>query len=83
MMKHTIRVVTQGKELDAISREVADAVQGGSRVLVKAARAGDVLPDKLDGDKGAVADWARALSQEHRLVWKRVGLDVLFARPDS
>ena len=81
-MKSTIRVVTQGKELDAISREVAAAIQGGSRVLVKAARVGDVLPSKPDGDKGAVADWARALSQEHRLVWKRVGLDVLFARPD-
>ncbi len=82
-MRPTIRVVTQGKELDAISREVAAAVQGGNRVLVKAARVGDALPIKLDGDKGAVADWARALSQEHRLVWKRVGLDVLFAHPDS
>lgn len=82
-MKSTIRVVTQGKELDAISHEVAAAIQGGSRVLVKAARLGDVLPNKLDGDKGAVADWARALSQQHRLVWKRVGMDVLFARPDS
>lgn len=81
-MQRTIRVVTQGKELDVISHEIAAAIQGGSRVLVKAARVSDALPSKLDGDKGAVADWARTLSQKHRLVWKRVGLDVLFARPD-
>lgn len=82
-MQRTIRVVTQGKELDAISHEIAAAIQGGSRVLVKAARVGDGLLSKPDGNKGAIADWASALSQEHRLVWKRVGLDVLFARPDN
>lgn len=82
-MQRTIRVVTQGKEMDAIRHEIAAAIQSGSRVLVRAGRVGDALPSKPDGDKSAVADWARALSQEHRLVWKRVGLDVLFAHPDS
>ncbi len=80
-MSHIVRILTQGKELEAINRDVVAAIDGGSRVLVKAARVSDNIPSKSDGDKGAVADWAEALSQQHGLVWQRVGLDVLFARP--
>jgi len=80
-MSRIVRILTQGKELEAINRDIADAIGGGSRVLVKAARVSDHIPAKPDGDKGAVADWAEALSQEHGLVWQRVGLDILFARP--
>ena len=79
-MSRIVRILTQGKELEAINREVVAAIEGGSRVLVKAARVAGSLPARLDGDKGAVADWAEALSQEHGLIWQRVGLDVLFAR---
>ncbi len=64
----------------SINRDILSAVNGGSRVLVKAARVSDSIPAKPDGDKGTVADWAEALSHEHGLVWQRVGTDVLFAR---
>jgi len=76
-----VRVLTQGKALDSIDREVAEAIGGGSRVLVQATRVAGRLPAKSDGDTGAVAGWAEALSQRHGLVWQRVGQDVLFARP--
>lgn len=76
-----VRVLTQGKELDAINRDVVAAIDGGSRVLVQAARVAGSLPAGSDGDKGAVADWAEALSRQHGLVWQRVGQDVFFTRP--
>jgi len=82
-MSRIVRVLTQGKELEAINRSILSAVDGSSRVLVKAARVSDSIPAKPDGDKGAVADWAEALSREHGLVWQRVGLDVLFDRPPA
>ncbi len=80
-MSRIVRVLTQGKELEAISRDVVAAIDGGSRVLVKAARVSESTPSKSDGDRGAVADWAETLSQQNGLVWQRVGQDVLFARP--
>jgi hypothetical protein len=80
-MNRIVRILTQGRELEAINRDVVAAIDGGTRVLVKAARVSDSIPMKPDGDKGAVADWAEALSQQHGLVWQRVGLDVLFTRP--
>jgi len=80
-MSRIVRILTQGKDLEAINRDVVAAIDGGNRVLVKAARVSGSIPATPDGDKGAVADWAEALSQEHGLVWQRVGLDVLFARP--
>ena len=80
-MIRIVRILTQGKELEAINRDVAAAIDGGNRVLVKAARFPESIPAKSDGDKGAVADWAEALSRQHGLVWQRVGQDVLFARP--
>ncbi len=79
-MSPTVRVVTQGKELEAINEDILSAVQGGRRVLVKAGRVAGSLPVKPDGDKGAVADWAEALSRQHGLAWQRVGQDVLFTR---
>jgi len=82
-MSRIVRVLTQGKELEAISRDVAAAIDGGSRVLVKAARVSESILSKSDGDKGAVADWAETLSQQNGLVWQRVGQDVLFARPGT
>lgn len=82
-MSRIVRVLTQGKELEAISRDVAAAIDGGSRVLVKAARVTGSIPSKSDGDQGAVADWAETVSQQNGLVWQRVGQDVLFARPGT
>ena len=82
-MIRIIRILTQGKELDAINQDVAAAIDGGNRVLVKAARVAGSIPAKPDGDKGAVADWAEALSRQHGLVWQRVGEDLLFARPGT
>ncbi len=82
-MSRIVRVLTQGKELNAINRDILSAVSGGSRVLVKAARVSDSIHAKPDGDKGAVADWAEALSLEHGLVWQWVGSDILFARPPA
>ena len=81
-MSRIVRIVTQGKELDAINQDVALAIGGGSRVLVKAAPVSAGIAEKPDGDKGAVADWAEALSRQHGLTWRRVGADVLFARRD-
>ena len=37
-MSRIVRIVTQGKELEAINRDVIAAIDGGNRVLVKAAR---------------------------------------------
>lgn len=82
-MSRIVRVVTQGKGLEVISRDVAVAISGGCRVLVSAARVCDRIPVKPDGDQGAVAEWAEALSQEQGLNWRRVGADVLFARPEA
>lgn len=79
-MGRIVRVLTQGKTLEAIDREVGEAIGSGSRVLVQAARVAGSLPAKSDGDQGAVAAWAEAISQQHGLVWRRVGQDVFFTR---
>ncbi|MGI4788764.1 MAG: hypothetical protein ACRYFS_07925 [Janthinobacterium lividum] len=84
-MERIIRILTTGKALSVIDQAIIDAIQGGSRVLVKAGSLlvnfpENNLVDKLESENRAVAGWAEGLSQEHGLVWQRVGLDVLFVR---
>lgn len=83
-MDRIIRIFTAGKPIDLIEQGIAQAIQGGSRVLIKAGSIPDKIPDgsgeKLEGASGAIASWAEGLSQEHGLIWQRVGPDVLFAR---
>ncbi len=79
-MSSIVRIVTRGREPEAVGWDVAAAISGGSRVLVKVAPVLERFAEKPDGDKGAVADWAEALSQEHGLTWQRVGADVFFTR---
>lgn len=76
-----VRVLTYHKGLEAIEQETVDAINDGNQVLVNAACASDHIEHKPDGDKAAAAAWAAALSEQHGLGWRRVGLDVLFARP--
>ena len=73
-----VRVLTYGKNLEAIEQETVTSIQNGNQVLVNAACASDNLYPKPDGDKIAVAQWAEALSHQHGLGWRRVGMDVLF-----
>ena len=90
-MDRIIRILTAGKSLETIDQEIADAIQSGSRVLVKtgsltASFPKDGLPAKLDSERkvdsenSIIAKWAEGLSHEHGLVWQRVGPDVLFAK---
>ena len=75
-----VRVLTYGKGLEAIEQEAVSSVNNGNQVLVNAACASDTLTEQPDGPKAAVATWAEALSHQHGLIWKRVGLDVLFVK---
>ena len=83
-MDRIIRIFSAGKPLEAIDQAVVDAIQGGSRVLIKAGSIPSKIPDgsgeKFEGASGAIASWAEGLSQEHGLIWQRVGPDVLFTR---
>lgn len=86
LMDPIIRIITAGKPLADIDQGIVDAIQRGRRVLVKAGSISnnidfDNIPQKLDGASGAIASWAEGLSQEHGLLWQRVGPDVLFTRP--
>lgn len=76
-----VRVLTYGKDLEAVETETVAAVQSGNQVLVNAACASDSIHPKPDGGKVAVAAWAEALCQAHGFGWRRVGLDVLFLKP--
>ena len=80
-MSQFVRVLTHGKGLEAINENIVSAAHAGSRVLVKTGTAAGEDGPRSDGGGGAVADWAAALSQEHGLVWHRVGQDILFTRP--
>lgn len=73
-----VRVLTYGKDLEAIEQETIASISSGTQVLVNAACASDSITAKPDSDKAAVAAWAEALSREHGFTWRRVGLDVLF-----
>ncbi len=94
-MDRIVRILTTGKPLDLIDQGVVDAIYGGSRVLVKAGSLTanflelnpiEVNPleinqsQRLDSENSAIAGWAEKLSQEHGLVWQRVGPDVLFTK---
>ena len=73
-----VRVVTYGKDLEAVEQEVIASLGGGAQVLVNAACASDRITARPDSDKAAVAAWAEALSGQNGFSWRRVGLDVLF-----
>jgi|GEM_PF-1395096 len=87
-MDRIIRIFSVDKPLEAIDQEIAQAIQVGSRVLIKAGNIPEKIPatsdqindQKLDSMSGVIASWAEGLSQEHGLIWQRVGPDVLFAR---
>jgi hypothetical protein len=89
-MDHIVRVLTTGKPLEGINQGIVDAIQRGSRVLVKAGSLSANFPEltpseidrpqKLDSENSAIASWAEKFSQQHGLVWQRVGPDVLFTR---
>ena len=84
-MDRIIRVLTASKPLEAIDQEIADAIQSGSRVLVKTGSLVANFPEngplpKSDSENSVIAKWAEGLSHEHGLVWQRVGPDVLFAK---
>lgn len=87
-MDHIVRILTTGKPLGLINQGIIDAIQSGSRVLVKAGSLTANFPElnrlqKLDSENSAIASWAEKLAQEHGLVWQRVGSDVLFTRTTS
>lgn len=75
-----VRVLTYGKEFEAIDQDIVRAVKEGHQVLVKVAVLSDGALPTIKDDTIAIADWAEALSQRHGLAWKRVGVDVLFHR---
>ncbi len=77
-----VRVLTYGKDAEAVDRAILDAVAGGHRVLVKVSFAAESPVAAAIGDS-AVADWAEALSRAHGLAWERVGGDVLFHRAEA
>ncbi len=94
-MDRIIRILTNGKAPEVIDQGILDAIQSGCRVLVKAGRLTSSFPErssselnssetnrpqKLDSENSAIASWAEKLSQQHGLVWQRVGPDVLFER---
>ena len=94
-MDNIVRILTTGKPLELIDQGIVDAIQSGSRVLVKAGSLTANFPEpnseefnsleidrsrKQDSESSAIASWAETLSQEHGLVWQRVGPDVLFTR---
>ena len=84
-MERIIRIFTAGKAPSEIDTEIAEAIESGSRVLVKAGTLSanfpeNTAPETHDGENGAIARWAEQLSQDHGLVWQRVGPDVLFTR---
>ena len=94
-MDRIIRILTAGKPLDLIDQEIAQAIQSGNRVLVKAGNltanfpeadslepdsSGISQPQRLDSENSVVAKWAEDLSHAHGLVWLRVGLDMLFTK---
>ena len=87
-MDHIIRIFSAGKPLETIDRGIIEAIQGGSRVLIKAGNIPEKIPSgiaekndqKLESINGVIASWAEGLSQEHGLIWQRVGPDVLFTR---
>lgn len=94
-MDRIIRILTTGKPPEVIDQGILDAIQSGSRVLVKAGRLTANFPElnsselnsselnrtqKLDSENSAIASWAEKLSQQHGLVWQRVGPDVLFTK---
>lgn len=86
-MDRIIRILTAGKRLKAIDEEIASATQSGCRVLVKAGTVSASFPtngppEKLATENGVIAVWAEGLSQGQGLVWKRIGPDVLFTRPN-
>ncbi len=70
-----IRVLTYGKEQEAIEQEIVSLVGGGARALVQIGAQETVT----DGEPSAVGEWANALCLAHGLQWQRVGRDVLFA----
>lgn len=90
-MDRIIRILTAGKPLEAIDQEIAQAIQSGSRVLVKAGSLTANFPNddpvtkldsdrKVDSENSVIAKWAEGLSHAHGLVWLRVGPDVLFTK---
>ena len=90
-MDRIIRILTAAKPLETINQEIAQAIQSGSRVLVKAGSLTTNFPEsgslpkldtdeKIDSESSAIAKWAKELSHAHGLVWLRVGPDVLFTK---
>ena len=87
-MNRIIRIFSAGKPIETIDQTIIEAIQSGSRVLIKAGSIPEKIPatndskndPKFDSMSGAIASWAEGLSQEYGLVWQRVGPDVLFAR---
>lgn len=92
-MDHIVRILTIGKPLEVINQGIVDAIQSGCRVLVKAGSLTANFPEinsskisrpqKLNSENTAIASWAKKLSEQHGLVWQRVGPDVLFTRTIS
>ena len=90
VMDRIIRILTTGKPLELIDQGIVDAIHSGSRVLVKVGSLKSNFPELnplennqpqvLDSENSAIAGWAERLSQEHGLVWQRVGPDVLFTK---
>jgi hypothetical protein len=81
-MSPIVRILTTDKSREAIDQGIVDAIQRGSRVLVKVDvpsphNFSTVISGKHDE---AIANWAEGFSQEHGLVWQRVGPDVLFTK---
>lgn len=84
-MSPTVRILTTDKSREAIDQGIVDAIQRGSRVLVKVDVPSTPVSDQSNSDNSkkhddAIAHWAEELSQAHRLVWQRVGPDVLFTK---
>ncbi len=89
-MDRIIRILTNGKAPEVIDQGIADAIQSGCRVLVKAGRLTASFPElnsletnrpqKQDSENSAIASWAEKLSQQHGLIWQSVGPDVLFEK---
>lgn len=71
-----VRVLTYGKEREAVEQEILRVVLSGVRVLVHTG----ADTGTSEGEQSAVGEWAEALSREHGLQWRRVGRDVLFTR---
>lgn len=76
-----VRVLTYHKEMEAIEPEIVNAINNGNQVLVNAACF--PAPATPNGNTAEIAAWAEALSQQHGLGWRRVGLDVLFSRANA